>query len=86
MLSYCLKCKTDTKCENPKVSKTNNGRIMLLSKCAVGNSKKSRFIKEQQASRLQCLWAIYKKKKRRKNANLIYLSKPERTRQCLFLT
>ena len=63
MLSYCLKCKTDTKSENSKVSKTNNDRIMLLSKCAVGNSKKSRFIKEQQASRLQCLWAIYKKKK-----------------------
>ena len=86
MLSYCLKCKTDTKSENSKVSKTNNDRIMLLSKCAVGNSKKSRFIKEQQASRLQCLWAIYKKKKKRKNTNLIYLSNPERTRQCLFLT
>ena len=52
MLSHCLKCKTDTKCKNPKVSKTSNGRIMLLSKCAVCNSKKSRSIKEQEASRL----------------------------------
>ena len=28
---------------------TKNQRIMLLSKCAVCNSKKSKFIKEQQA-------------------------------------
>ena len=32
--------------------KTKNGCIMLLSKCAVYNSKKSKFIKEQEASRL----------------------------------
>lgn len=30
---------------NPKVSKTNKGRIIFLSKYAVYNSKKSRFIK-----------------------------------------
>ena len=29
-----------------------NGRIMLLSKCAVRDSKKSKFIKEQEASAL----------------------------------
>ena len=34
---------------DPKVLKTKNGRTMLLSKCAVCGSKKSRFMKEQVA-------------------------------------
>ena len=34
--------------KNPKVIKTNNRRITLLSKCAVCDSKKSKFIKEQE--------------------------------------
>ena len=41
------KTKKNTKSKNPKVVKTRNGRIMLLSKCAVCNSKKSKFFKEQ---------------------------------------
>ena len=49
MLSYCLKCKKDTESINPNVSKTNNGKTMILSKCAICGSKKSRFIKQQQA-------------------------------------
>ena len=52
MLSHCLKCRKNTESENSKVVKTKNGRIMLLSKCAVCDSKKSRFIKEQKASGL----------------------------------
>ena len=28
--SYCLKCRKDTENINPKVSKTSNGRTMLL--------------------------------------------------------
>ena len=32
--------------------KTKNGRPILLSKCAVCGSKKSKFIKEQQAKKL----------------------------------
>ena len=32
--------------------RTKNGRIMLLSKCVVCDSKKSRFIKEQEAREL----------------------------------
>ena len=52
MSSYCLKCRQNTESKNPKVVKTKNGRIMLLSNCAVSNSKKSRFVKEQEASRL----------------------------------
>ena len=52
MLSHCLKCRKNTESENPKDVKTKNGRIMLLWKCAVCNSKKSRFIKRQKSSGL----------------------------------
>ena len=52
MLSYCLKCRKNAKSKNPKVSRARNGRIILLSKCAVCDSKKSKFIKQQEASRL----------------------------------
>ena len=40
MLSYCLKCKKNTESINPKVSTTNNGRTMILSKYAICGSKK----------------------------------------------
>ena len=36
--------------KNPKVLKTNNGKTMVLSRCAICGSKKSRFIKKQEAS------------------------------------
>ena len=52
MLSYCSKCRKNTESKNPKVLKTKNGKIMLSSKCEVCRSKKSKFIKEQEASRL----------------------------------
>ena len=50
MLWYCLKSKKKTESKNPKVLKTKNRIIMLLSKCAVCGSEKSRFIKEQETS------------------------------------
>ena len=50
MKSYCLKCKKDTENINPRVSNTSNGKTMLLSKCAKCESKKSRFIKNQEAN------------------------------------
>ena len=50
MSSYCLKCRKNTESINPRVSKTNNGKTMILSKCAICGSKKSRFIKKQEAS------------------------------------
>ena len=52
MKSYCLKCKKDTENINPKVPKTSNNRIIVLSKCAICGSKKSRFIKNQEAKGL----------------------------------
>ena len=39
---------------NPRVSKSSNGKTMLLSKCAICGSKKSRFIKRQEASGVLC--------------------------------
>ena len=47
MLTYCLKCK-----KNAKMLKTKNGRLNLSSKCAACGSKKSRFMKEQEAKGL----------------------------------
>ena len=52
MLSYFLKCKKKTESINPKVLKTTNGKTMILSTCAICDSKKSKFIKEQQAKGL----------------------------------
>ena len=48
MKSYCWKCRKDTENINPRVSNTNNGRTMILSKCAICGSKKSIFIKNQE--------------------------------------
>ena len=44
MLSYCSKCRKNTESKYPKAVRTKNGRMMLLSKCAVCDSKKSKFI------------------------------------------
>ena len=52
MLSYCLKCRKNTESKNRKAARTKNERIMLLPKCAVCDSKKSKFIKQQEASGL----------------------------------
>ena len=52
MKSYCLKCRKDTENINPRVSKTSNNRTMVLSKCAICGSKKSRFIKNEEAEGL----------------------------------
>ena len=52
MLSYCLKRKKNTEIINPRVLKTNNGKTMILSKCAICGGKKSKFIEKQEASRI----------------------------------
>ena len=53
MKSYCLKCRTNTEYKNSKrISKTSNGRTMILSKCAICDGKKSRFSKNQEAKGL----------------------------------
>ena len=52
MISYCLKCKRNTESINPKVLKTTNGKAMILSTCAICGTKKSKFIKQQEAKGL----------------------------------
>ena len=52
MKSYWLKCRKDTENINPRVLGTSNGKAMILSKCATCGSKKSRFIKNQEAKGL----------------------------------
>ena len=52
-LTYCLLCKKkNTKNINPKVVRTKNNRLAMMSKCAVCNKNKFRFIKEQEAKGL----------------------------------
>ena len=52
MESYCLKYRKYIENINPQVSSTSNGKIMILSKCAICNSKKSKFINKQEAKGL----------------------------------
>ena len=52
MLTYCLKCKRNTKNKDAKMMKTKNGKLAFSSKCAACGNKKSRFITEQEAKGL----------------------------------
>ena len=52
MLLYYLKRSKNTESKNPKVVRTKNERIILLSKCQVCNSSKSKFEKQQEAKGL----------------------------------
>ena len=40
----------NTESKNPKVARTGNGRLMLLSNCTMCDSKQSKFIKKQETS------------------------------------
>ena len=50
MSFHCLKCKTTTENINPRVLKTKNEKAMIISKCAISGSKKSKVIRKQEAS------------------------------------
>ena len=52
MKSYCLKCRKNSENINLSVLSTSNGKAMILSKCAIYGSKKSRFIKNKEAKAL----------------------------------
>ena len=49
---YCLKCKKHTENKNEKIAQTRNNKFVLSANCIVCGSKKSRFIKKQEASGL----------------------------------
>ena len=50
VMDHYLKCRKNTESKNAKITTTKNGRIILLSKCALCDSKKSKYIKQQEAS------------------------------------
>ena len=52
MNTYCLKCKTNTANIDPKMVKKKNNRLLMQSKFSVCGTKKSRFVKEQDAKGL----------------------------------
>ena len=52
MKTYCLKCKKHTDNIDPKMFKTKNNRLLMQSKCSVCGTKKSRFIKKEDAKGL----------------------------------
>ena len=56
MLSYCLKFRKNTESRNPNILRTKNGRIMLLSNCAVCNSKNQNFLKNKKLRDYQVVW------------------------------
>ena len=51
-MTYCIKCRKNTKTLDSNIFKTKNGRIIVQSKCAVCGIKKPRFVKEQEANGL----------------------------------
>ena len=49
MNTYCLKYKKDTSNIDHKMVKTKNNRLLMQSKCSVCGTKKSKFVKKQDA-------------------------------------
>ena len=47
--TYCLACRKYTKNNDPKIVRNGQNRLMIQSNWATCGSKKSRFIKEEQA-------------------------------------
>ena len=45
---------------DPKISSSSNGRAMILSKCTICGSKKSRFIKDQEVKGLLSTLSVKK--------------------------
>ena len=52
MNTYCIKRKTKTSNIDPKMFKTKNNRLLMQSKCSVCGTKKSIFLKKQDAKDL----------------------------------
>ena len=52
MKTYWVKYKKDTENIDPKIVRTKNKRLVMQSKCSICGTKKSRFIKDQEAKSL----------------------------------
>ena len=48
----CLKCERNSENISPRILRTSKNKTMLLSKCNICGSKKSKFIKEQEVNEL----------------------------------
>ena len=53
MQTYCVSCKKNTANQNPSVRRTKQNMLILVSNCAACRNKKSSFIKNLEASRLE---------------------------------
>ena len=53
MEMYCISCKKNTANKNSSVRRNKQNRLMFASICTVYDKKKSRFIKNQEASTLE---------------------------------
>ena len=53
MLYYCFECRKNDESKNSSVSKINNGKTIILSKCLVCDSKK-----KQDYERTRNNWAV----------------------------
>ena len=53
MLFYCLNCRKNTESKNLKIVKTKSGRIILLSECAVFDSKNQSLLKSKKLDDLE---------------------------------
>ena len=52
MKTCCVKGRKSTEDIDPKIVRTKNNRLVKQSKCSVCETKKSRFVKEQEAKGL----------------------------------
>ena len=52
MNTYCVKSRDDTENIDPKIVRTKNNRLVMQSMCSVCGTRKSRFLKEQEAKGL----------------------------------
>ena len=58
MWSYCSKCRKNTKKIKRKISGTSVGKTVILSNCAICDSKTSKLIKIQEANELLSSFGI----------------------------
>ena len=50
MKTYCIVCKKDPGNKNPKIFRTRNKRMTIVSTCSECNNKRSRFISKSEGS------------------------------------
>ena len=58
MKTYCVKCRKDTGNIDPKMVRTKNNKLIMQSKYPVCGTKKSRFVKEQEAKVYWEIWEL----------------------------